>query len=142
MQIPDLKRVLLAGLAAGLVLELADAAFAMLWFAQPIEDALIEAGGRMPNTPGLMLQSLLVALLLGVVIVWLHTLLLTRTGSSWRAALNAGLAVWFLSSFVPGHGLLLAALFPPTLVFAAIAWGLTAALCAAFTGGWLYRCVD
>lgn len=129
------KQVVVGGVVAGLIIKLAEFTFHGLLFRAQTEDALIEAGARMPVTAGMMMQSLIMGLLTGIVALWLYAAI-ARVNV--RGAINGALVVWFLTSFVPSHQMLLSGIFPPMLLFAWIGWSLIAFVLAVAIGAWVY----
>src|ERR1041384_5467391 len=93
-----IRRLLIAGLVAGLIMNLGEAAL----HAGILGEATTAAYAALNRTaePDAMHLVLLIALTFaqGVLMAWLYTVIRVGFGSRFKAAASAGLAAWFLSS--------------------------------------------
>lgn len=134
------RRIILGGLAAGLVMNVIDALTNGLWLAERWK---LEADALDP----LLMQKMAkwstigwvtVDFLTGIVLVWLYAVIRTPLGPGRQTALTAGFVVWLI-----GHAVYFSyafmGLFSPALIAASSIGGLVGALAGAFVGGWLYR---
>lgn len=134
-------RLVLAGLAAGLILNIGEAGL----HAGILGNATTAAYAALNRTvvPDAMNLVLLVALTLaqGVLMAWLYAVLRVRYGSRFTAAASVGLIAWVLSSVYAAVYLYagLPGIFPANIVWVPVAWQLLeyplAALAAAATYG-------
>jgi hypothetical protein len=135
------RRVWLGGLAAGLVMNVSEAALhgGMLGTEAT---ALFKRFG-VPDTPGgWQLPSLIAAtFVLGVTGVWLYAAIRPRYGPGPRAAIYAGIAVWLLAHLWSGVylGAGFSGLITPKLAWLPVPWGLIEAPLGTLVGAWLYR---
>lgn len=134
-------RLVIAGLVAGLILNIGEAAL----HAGILGGATTAAYAALNRTvvPDATNLVLLVALTFaqGVLMAWLYAVLRARFGSLFTTAAAAGLIAWFLSSVYAAVYLYagLPGIFPPNIVWVPVAWQLLeyplAALAAAATYG-------
>jgi len=94
----SLQRVVLAGLLAGLVLNIGEAVLHGVVLAAPTAEAMT-ALGRTGASSALGLSLLIgITFVQGLVGLWLYALLSARGVTRGRAAIVAGLALWVLSA--------------------------------------------
>jgi hypothetical protein len=135
------RRVWLGGLAAGLVMNVSEAALhgGMLGAEAT---TLFKAFG-VPDTPvGWQLPALIaVTFVVGVTAVWLYAAIRPRYGPGPRTALYAGVAVWLLAHLWSGVylGAGFTGLITPRLAWLPVPWGLIEAPLGTLVGAWLYR---
>jgi len=135
------RRVVVGGLAAGLVMNVSEAALhggvlggdAVALF----EKHGIPASGE-PWQMGLLVGM---TFLLGIATVWLYAAIRPRYGAGPGTALRAGAAVFVLAHLWSGVylGAGFAGLITPRLAWVPVVWGLFEAMAGALVGGWLYR---
>jgi len=134
-------RIVLAGLLAGLVLNIGEALLHGVVLAQPTADALTELGRADPST-GLGLAMLIgITFVQGIVGVWLYALLSQRGTGRAAAALTAGLALWVLSAVYAAVyiGAGFPTLLPRGVVWWPVAWELVEFPLAIFIGALAYK---
>ena len=134
-------RVLLGGLAAGVVMNLGEAALhgGVLGRDGP---ALLERFGLTDAAQPWQLASLVaVTFAIGLAAVWLYAAIRPRYGPGPATAVRAGLAVWVLAHLWSGVylGAGFAGLITPRLAWIPVAWGLVEAPLGTLVGAWLYR---
>lgn len=133
--------LLAAGLLAGLVIVLGEAVLNVGLLAGDWDALMTQLGLPRPG-PATVAQGLTKLMILGVFSVWL-ALALARGGSNrQRAAVLAGLVVWFLVWFWVQWGLLLAGYVTPTIAAATVAWGLVELPLAVAAGMWTYGLLE
>jgi len=135
------RRLLIAGLVAGLILNIGEAAL----HAGVLGEATTAAYAALNRTvvPDAMNLVLLIALTFaqGVLMAWLYAVTRARFGSRFTTAACVGLAAWFLSSVYAAIYLHagLPGIFPQNIVWVPAAWQLLeyplATLAAAATYG-------
>lgn len=132
------KRVILGGLAAGLVINVSETLLNV-----PVLGAEMEASLAKLNLPpvGGSAIALFVGLsfVLGIVLVWLYAAIRPRFGPGPKTAVIAGLVVWFLAYFYASLGMGAMGFFPTRLLTISVMWGLVELLLAATVGAWLYK---
>ena len=131
------KRVVLGGLAGGLLNNLCGIGAAHFLFQQEIEATL----KRMNLTFGLdvALQHVGMRLAVGIAVTWLYAAIRPRFGPGPRTALVAGTAMWFFA-YVWGYlGVRPYQIFSDRTLLLAAIWGLAEINLTALLGAWLYR---
>jgi hypothetical protein len=135
----NLKRMILGGLLAGVVINLVE----FIAHGMILKHAWAISMAALGLTPGISTTSRVVFIawgfLVGLVAVWLYAGLRPRYGAGPKTALRAGLAFWVLAYLTPAFGQAALKLFPSSLMLAASAVGLVAAVLATLAGAWLYR---
>jgi hypothetical protein len=138
----SLQRVVLAGLLAGLLLNVGEAVLHGVVLAAATEEAMA-ALGRTDATSSPLGLSLLIGITFvqGLVGLWLYALLSGRGVTRGRAAVVAGLALWLLSGVYAA--IYFGAGFPGVLaarvVWLPVAWELVEYPLAIFVGALLCR---
>ena len=96
----NLKRMLMAGLAAGVVLNIGEG---VLWGV-----VLADRNAAMMTSLGLAEQSwamagyVMTVLAIGVILAWLYAAIRPRYGAGFQTAGRAGLALWITAWIIPG----------------------------------------
>ncbi len=136
----NMKRVLLTGLAAGLVFFLTDAVADELVVGNEIRTALRALGKPEPQESAAMLAYLVVfSAVFGSALVWLYAAIRPRFGSGPRTAIRAGLIAWFFFGVIDALGWAPIGFIPVRLyVIGNMAWVVQTIL-AALVGSWLYK---
>jgi hypothetical protein len=134
----NVSRVVLGGLLAGLVIDLAEYVLNGVVLAQDM-DAAIRRLNLPPIGGSAIAVFLVVGFALGIATIWLYAAIRPRFGAGVRTALCAGAAVWFFAYLYPNIGQVILGLFPPRMITFATIWGLVEILAAAAAGAGLYR---
>jgi len=119
-------RLLIAGLVAGLILNIGEAAL----HAGILGDATTAAYTALNRTivpnPINLGSLVVVTFLQGIVMAWLYAMIRPRLGSGFMTAAGVGLAAWLLSSLYSAVYLHagLSGLFPADIVWVPVAWEL------------------
>ena len=134
----NMGRVLVGGLAAGLVMNISEFLLNAVVLAKDLEEAMHKI--NLPPAGGASIIVLVVlTFITGIATVWLYAVMRSRLGSGPKTAITAGLIVWFLI-FV--HGAIAdgaMGLFPAAISLIAVAWGLLETTVGALAGAWLYK---
>ena len=137
----NLTRVIVAGLLAGLLLNLGEAALHAAVLADATA-AAITALGRDPAGPNSGLASLVgITFVQGLLGLWLVALLMSRPMSRGAAAVIAGLLLWVLSAVYAATYVAAGfpGLLPDRVVWLPVAWDLIEYPLAIFVGALAYR---
>jgi hypothetical protein len=134
----NVGRVIVGGLVAGLVINIAETILNLVVVAQAMEDAL-----RARNLPpvggsaigGFVLETFLV----GIVTVWLYAAIRPRFGPGAGTALIAGAVVWFFAYLHQSFALVQMGVFPAKVMVVGTVWGLGEIVVASIAGAWVYR---
>lgn len=134
------NRVIIGGLAAGVVMLLTEMVFFGGIFNQQMKDAMT-ALGKDFESGGLdqFAYFLGYALVMGITMVWIYANLRPTYGPGSRTAMMAGLAVWALVFVAGGLGYAANDLLPLSLIALLVAVGLGETLLGAVVGGYLYK---
>jgi hypothetical protein len=134
-------RVLLGGLAAGVLMNASEAALhggVLGADAQALFDRY-----SVPDLtdPVPMVSLIAMTFVLGLASVWLYAAIRPRYGAGPQTAIIAGVAVWVVAHLWSGIylGMGFYGLITPKLAFLPIAWGLIEASLGTLVGAWLYR---
>lgn len=133
-------RVLIGGLAAGLVMNLIDAStnailLATQWSAETTQ---LNPGLMAKSGTGSMLGWIVVDFLLGILLVWLYAAIRPRFGAGASTAMRAALFVWLVAHLMYVSYVFMG-LYSLSLIGASSIGGLVAALAGGYLGCWLYR---
>jgi hypothetical protein len=94
----SLSRMLLAGLLAGLVLNIGEAVLHGVVLAEPTAAAMAALGKGGTSLPAGLILLIGITFVQGIIGLWLYALLAGRGVTRGRAAVVAGLALWVLSA--------------------------------------------
>ena len=130
-------RVILGGIAAGIVVNVSEFLLNEVVLKKANEDAMKALGKSMPEAGGTIAVWILWGFLFGIVAVWLYAAIRSRYGAGPATAVKAGLAVWILSSLFSSLVLANLGLFPLNAVV--LAWTFVEVVVATLVGAWLYR---
>ena len=136
----NMRRVVLAGLAAGVVFFLTDAVADEVVVGPEIRAGLQAIGKPAPQESAAMFAYLLgFCSVFGIALVWLYAVIRPRFGPGPGTAIRAGLAAWFFFGVIDAFGWAPMG-FVPIRVYAIgnVAWVIQTLL-AAMVGGWLYK---
>ncbi len=137
----SLKRVVLAGLLAGLVLNIGEAVLHGIVLAAATAEAMAALGRDGTSSPLGLSLLIGITFVQGLVGLWLYALLAARGVTRGRAAIVAGLALWILSAvyaaiyFGAGFPGVLAA----SVVWWPVAWEAVEFPLAIFVGALVFR---
>jgi len=137
----SLKRVVLGGLLAGLVLNVGEAVLHGVVLAAATAEAM-EALGRNGASSAVGLSLLIgITFVQGVVGLWLYALLSARGVTRGRAAIVAGLALWVLSAVYSAiyFGAGFPNVLPATVVWWPVVWEVVEYPLAIFVGALVHR---
>ncbi|MFQ5743890.1 MAG: hypothetical protein ACE5HV_09915 [Acidobacteriota bacterium] len=131
-------RVILAGLAAGLVVNIiANVAYGFI-LADAVEEALAPVGASPPG--GGQIALLWVGgFAFGIVLAWVYAAMRPRFGPGVGTATKAALAVWVVSSVLPAFDEVVIGTAATNFVLSTSLVGLIGALAGAWTAGYFYR---
>jgi hypothetical protein len=130
-------RVLLGGIAAGVIVNISEFVLNEIVLKAQNEEALKALGKGMPTGGGAMTVWIIWSFVLGIVAVWLYAAIRPRYGPGAGTAVKAGLAVWILAFLLSTVAMTNMGLFPFNAV--AFVWTLVEAILATVVGAWLYR---
>lgn len=130
-------RVILGGIAAGVVVNLSEFVLNEIVLKKENEEAMKALGKSMPAGGGTMTVWILWGFLLGIVAVWLYAAIRPRYGAGPGTAVKAGIAVWILAYLLANIVFINMGLFPFNAL--GFVWTLVEALAATVVGAWLYK---
>jgi hypothetical protein len=127
-------RVILGGIAAGVVINLSEWILNEVVLKKENEEAMKALG---KSGTGSIAVWILWGFLLGIVAVWIYAAIRPRFGPGPGTAVKAGLAMWVLSSLSATIAFSNLGIFPFNAV--AFIWTLVEAVVATVIGAWLYK---
>lgn len=130
-------RVVMGGIAAGVLINISEYLLNEVVLKKANEDALKALGKTMPEGGGTSLVWILLGFLVGIVAVWLYAAIRPRYGAGPATAVKAGVGVWLLTQLyatIVFWNLQLFPLSPMVLI-----WTLVEAIVATLVGAWLYK---
>jgi hypothetical protein len=130
-------RVIMGGIAAGIVINISEYLLNEVAFKKVNEEAMKALGKTMPEGGSTILVWLLWGFLLGISAVWLYAAIRTRYGAGAATAIKAGVAVWVMAQLLATIVFWNLGLFPLTPVI--LLWTLVESIVATVVGAWLYR---
>lgn len=133
----DMRRVVLGGLVAAVIVNAFEAAFAFL-MRSDWEAAIQRLGIRPAPGPATGLP-IAWSFVVGIVSVWLYAAIRPRYGPGAGTAVRAALAVWALSSLSFAIALGSLGFLPPRLAASMSVWSLVEVIVAMLAGSFLYR---
>jgi hypothetical protein len=134
-------RVIGGGLAAGLVMNISEAALHGGVLGQDGMDLFKSLGIVATPQPWQLALLIVMTFVLGIASVWLYAAIRPRYGAGPKTAICAGLAVWVLAHLWSGAYLAagFTGLITPRLAWLPVAWGLVEAPLGTLVGAWLYK---
>ena len=134
----NVGRVILAGLLAGLVINIGETILNVVVLAQTMADVL--RARNLPEVGGSAIGGFVFfAFLLGVVPLWLYAAIRPRFGPGPKTAVFAGLFVWYFAYFYSASATVLMGIYPAKIAAVGVVWGLVEIVRASIAGAWLYR---
>lgn len=133
----DMRRVLLGGIVAALIINLGEAAFGFL-FHEEYVTAMKRLGVDFTARAAIYLP-IVWSFVIGVLAIWLYAAIRPRYGPGPKTAVRAGAAVWALTTATFSIAMGSLGLFPARLMIFGAIWGLVEAIVAVVVGAMLYR---
>lgn len=131
-------RVISGGLAAGLVMNIGQTLLNAVVLAE--QSAELSKRLNVPPPGGAQIGVFVLGTFaVGIVLAWLYAAMRPRYGAGPATALAAGLAVWFLSRFLPSLYYAVGGIIPMGLAMTAAGWSIVEVPLAALVAGWLYK---
>ena len=134
----NMKRVIIGGLVTGLIIILSETILNAAVLGNDVSAAISSAGVPAIG-PGGMRTFVILALVLGIAMVWTYAAVRPRLGPGPKTALYVGALAWFFVYLFPGLGLTAMGMFQGRLGFVALVWGLVEMLIATNAGAFLYH---
>jgi len=131
-------RVLLGGLAAGVVVNIFEAAVVTM-LSEEYKVAMAALGKTMDESPAMLALLLAYGFGYGIAAVWFYAAIRPRFGPGPKTAVCAALAVWFVGYLLPTTGYVAFDLFPMRLLAIGLANGFVETILGTLLGAWLYK---
>ena len=133
----NLGRVVMGGLLTGLIINIGEYVLNVPILGATYEAALADAG--LQASPLEMAVWPLYTFAMGILAVWIYAAIRPRFGPGVRTAVYAGLVMWLaiLGTFV-AQGLAIP-IFPSSMLWISLVWGLVEVPVATVAGAWVYR---
>ena len=133
----DVRRVVVGGLIAGLVVNLGELAVNVWVFGNTWTQVFARMGVAL-DVPALVLWGS-GSFVLGIVGVWIYAAAGARYGPGPGTAMRAGVAVWAVAFLFPTAGFLGMRIMPRWLLGIDLVAGLIEVCLGVYVGAWLYR---
>ncbi len=134
----NMVRVILGGLAAGLVLNISEFILNTKVLGAELAAHLAKMG--LPPVSGAAIGVfVMLCFLLGIVTVWLYAAVRPRFGPGPKTASVVGSAVFFLAYLYGGVGMVALGIFPSQVEVTTMVWGFVEIMLAANVGAYLYK---
>ena len=133
----NVRRVIVSGLVAGLVLDLGELAVNVGLLGDAWTAVLAQLGLRL-DWMAMVLWGL-GSFIVGIVGIWIYAAIRPRYSPGAMTALRAAVAVWAVTYLYAMIGLLGTVALPMWLLLAGLGWGLVEMALAIYVGAWLYR---
>ena len=137
----DLKRVVLAGLLAGLVLNVADFLLFGMYLGADF-DAAMQALGKEPPAGSMIAWWVALDFLWGILLVYLYAAIRPRFGPGPGTAIRAGVLLWIAAVLFHTIGEAPMGLFPQRLYVIGAVASLIYMPIVAVIGAWMYKEVE
>jgi len=134
----NVKRWIMGGLAAGVVMWVIEGAASQLYIGD-MEAAMTAHNLSMDMSAATMATGLIVSFIAGLVIVFFYAASRPRFGPGAGTAVKVAVALWFGGYLLSLMGYDMMDLFPNSLIVLWAVIGLVEMIIAAMVGGWLYR---
>jgi hypothetical protein len=132
-------RVIIAGLVAGIVLDILGVLVDGVWLAPRWNEGM-KALGRTEFGNGQIVWFNVLGIITGIVMIWIYAGIRPRFGAGPKTAVLAGVAVWIVGVLLPNLSFMwVSGLFSNGLTTLTTAGGLVEAVAAALAGGALYK---
>ncbi|HYK83033.1 MAG TPA: hypothetical protein VEU55_07790 [Gemmatimonadales bacterium] len=132
------NRVVVAGLLAGVVLNVIDFAVYGVWLKQDFAAAM-QALGKQPPGGSTILLYVVLDFVYGIGLLWLYAAIRPRFGAGPRTAVIAGLALWFFIHLLHAVGEASMGMWPTRLYTIDVIVGVIELPLAAAIGAYLYQ---
>ena len=134
----NMGRVLLGGVAGGVVLNLVDYVVNGVWLSPQWVAAASKLGSANAMTPAAIMGYVIGDFVFALLIVWLYAAMRPRFGPGAGSAARSSLAIWIVAA-VFGTQMVVLGLYPAQLVATSVACTLVGMLAAGYVGGMLYK---
>jgi hypothetical protein len=133
----NLGRVILGGLAAGILINISEFVLNTIVLKADMEAGMKALGKTVPQSGGTIAVWTILGFAMGIASVWLYAAIRPRYGAGPGTAARAGVFVWFFASLVCTVVIVNMGLFPFSVL--PVAWELVQAIIATIIGAWLYK---
>jgi len=130
-------RVLMGGLAAGLIINIGETILNIPLAGAQMEQAL-QARNLPPVGGGAIAYFVVMCFLLGILIVWTYAAVRPRLGPGPTTAVTVAVLAWFLTLVWSGGAQVAMGIMPLKLTVMGLAWGLGEVVIATLAGARLY----
>jgi hypothetical protein len=131
-------RVVIGGLAAGLVINIGEFLLNGVFFAADVDAAMARL--QLPPVASSAIGVFMaLGFVLGIAMIWLYAAIRPRFGAGMTTAVYAGTAVWGLAYLYPSIGMAMMGVFPSRMVAVGVIWGLIEVCLGAVVGAFFYQ---
>jgi hypothetical protein len=130
-------RVILGGIAAGIVINISEYILNDIVFKTQMEAAMKTLGKTVPTSGAAIAVWVVWSFVIGIMAVWLYAAIRPRYGAGPGTAVKAGIAVWILVQLLGTVVFANLGLFPVNVGI--LIWTLVESVVATLVGAWLYK---
>jgi len=135
----NMSRVILGGLAAGVVIDIGEGLINGVVLAADWAQVMKTMGKPEQMSGGQLAMLNILGLVMGILAVWLYAAIRPRFGAGPRTAVIAGVAFWALAYALPSAAPLIFEFFPARMMMIALAGGIIEVLLAVQVGARIYK---
>jgi hypothetical protein len=132
-------RVLLGGLAAGIIIDVFEGLLHGVYLAKDWEQIMTSINRSPVVTPNMLVVYNLWGLVTGVLLVWLYAAIRPRFGPGPGTAIKAAAFLWLVGYVLPTLGWIMPDIMPVNLALIMLAVGLVELVAAVMAGAAIYR---
>jgi pimeloyl-ACP methyl ester carboxylesterase len=133
----NMGRVVLGGLAAGLLINISESLLNAVVLANDMTAAMA-ALNKPAIDNSMIVWFVILGFGIGIMAVWVYAAIRPRFGPGVQTAICAALVIWGLAYLYPNLFMIIMGLFPTRLMVIATVWGLAEVLIAGVAGAWIY----
>jgi hypothetical protein len=132
-------RVILGGLLAGVVIDIAEGIMSGLVLDEQWTAAIEALGKSAAMSGGAIAVVNILGFVIGIFVVWLYAAIRPRYGAGPKTAAGAGAAVWLIAYLIPSVFPVIMDFFPAALMVISLSVGLVEIVAATLLGAWIYK---
>jgi hypothetical protein len=134
----NMTRVILGGLLAGLVMNIAELVLHETILGADWEAAMVSLNREPLGFAGMGAYALII-FIMGVALIWLYATMRPKFGAGPKTAIITGLTVWFFVWLLGFGGSMVQELYPGKIVMISVIWGFFEVPIGTLVGAWLYK---
>lgn len=133
------SRVLLGGLAAGVIIDVFEGLLYGVYLAKDWEQIMTSINRSPVVTPNMIIVYNIWGLVTGLLLVWLYAAIRPRFGPGPNTAIKAAVALWLVGYAMPTVGWIIPEIIPMNLACLMLGVAIVELIVAAMVGGAIYK---